>query len=224
MSQADEATDLLRNKILDLTLRPGSRIEETQIQALLGFGRTPIREGINRLISEGLLEVKDGRGVHVAPLDLTTLVMLFDAYSASERLAAFFCHFDDDALVADVRRMQGEQLRAFKEKDYLQVSYWSASFRTRIAQSSRNSYIHDFCRRMNNQVRRITYFVWTNEALHGAVSPPRTMENLHEALLGALVAKDRDRLVSELDAQVELLRQRTLRILSQSKVPKFTLR
>lgn len=222
LSQADEATELLRNRILDLTLQPGSRIEEAQIQALLSIGRTPIREGINRLISEGLLELREGRGVYVAPLDLVTLVMLFEAYAASERLAAYFCRFEDENLVGDVRRMQDEQLLAFRQQDYLRVSYWSASFRTRIAQSSGNRYIHDFCRRMNNQVRRITYFVWTNEAIQDAAPPPRAMEDLQQAILGALIDHDREGLVHELDAQVEILRQRTLRILSQSRAPKFT--
>lgn len=221
-SQADEATNALRNRILDLTLRPGSRIDEPQLQALLSFGRTPIREGINRLISEGLLELTDGRGVYVASLDVVEIAMLFDAYAASERLSAFFCDFGDDSLLEEVRQLQARQREAFQARDYLQVSYWGAAFRTRIAKSSHNKHILDFCRRLNNQVRRITFFVWTNEARQSGYMPPRSMESLQSAITDAIAAQDRDKLVAELDAQVDILRQRTLRVMSHSTVPKFT--
>jgi len=63
-SLADLATSELRNKILDLSLTPSEHLEERMLLERFPFGRTPIREALNRLMAEGLVEPKTV-GVHM---------------------------------------------------------------------------------------------------------------------------------------------------------------
>ena len=69
-SLADLATSELRNKILDLSLTPSEHLEERMLLERFPFGRTPIREALNRLMAEGLVETKNGRGAYVASMSI----------------------------------------------------------------------------------------------------------------------------------------------------------
>ena len=53
----DEAADQLRNTIRNGLLRPGTRLVERNLAERLGMSRIPVREAIQRLVEEGLVEV-----------------------------------------------------------------------------------------------------------------------------------------------------------------------
>lgn len=59
----------LREQILLLDLPPGSRLREERLAAHFGVSRTPIRQVLDRLEFEGLVEQGDGRGARVSSLD-----------------------------------------------------------------------------------------------------------------------------------------------------------
>lgn len=67
---ADGAYAWLRGEILSAQLRPGQTLSENEVAARLGVSRTPVREAIIRLESEGLLTVRPQIGTVVAPIDL----------------------------------------------------------------------------------------------------------------------------------------------------------
>ena len=54
-------------------LTPGSRIRDAAIASRLGVSRTPVREALVRLASEGMLDADAGRGFRVRPLDRAEL-------------------------------------------------------------------------------------------------------------------------------------------------------
>ncbi|MDE2580460.1 MAG: GntR family transcriptional regulator [Rhodospirillales bacterium] len=55
-------------KIVTLEFRPGSMLTESSINEAVGFGRTPVREAIQRLTLEGLMEVHPRLGVRIATI------------------------------------------------------------------------------------------------------------------------------------------------------------
>jgi DNA-binding GntR family transcriptional regulator len=87
-----KAYDLLRTEILDLTLPPGSPIDEVQLAERLSLSRTPIREALARLASEGLVDTLPNRSTIVSHIDFLNLSSYFDAitlmYRVTTRLAA----------------------------------------------------------------------------------------------------------------------------------------
>jgi DNA-binding GntR family transcriptional regulator len=68
----------LRQRIIDMTLLPGTRIIERDIAAQYDISRTPVHEAVQRLAEEGLIEVVQRVGTFVAriPLDLLEEAML----------------------------------------------------------------------------------------------------------------------------------------------------
>lgn len=67
---AGAAYGWLRDAILAGHLRPGQALSENEVAQRLGVSRTPVREAIIRLESEGLLTVKPQVGTTVAPIDV----------------------------------------------------------------------------------------------------------------------------------------------------------
>tara|TARA_R110002074_G_scaffold354774_4_gene526661 strand:- start:2867 stop:3601 length:735 start_codon:yes stop_codon:yes gene_type:complete len=81
----DKTAKHLRDAILRLQYRPGTNLDEAELCETLGVSRTPVREAIIQLISDGLV-VRDGRKARVAPLDLNDVPKLYDALLISSRM------------------------------------------------------------------------------------------------------------------------------------------
>ena len=87
-SLRDQVYDRLRAAILTGDLAPGTPIIEADIAATLGASRTPVREALRRLESEGMLEPRGHRGSVVRELHLDEVVCIFEIREALETLAA----------------------------------------------------------------------------------------------------------------------------------------
>lgn len=61
-SLADQAYRALSDGLLVGTLPPGSRLVMDQLASQLGISRTPVRDALQRLLNEGLIETAGGRG------------------------------------------------------------------------------------------------------------------------------------------------------------------
>ena len=90
LSLTKQATSDLRNRILDLSLSPGEHLDEKMLLKKFPFGRTPIREALNRLIAEGLVKTKNTRGTYVASMNISDNLQLLDAYVISERVISTY--------------------------------------------------------------------------------------------------------------------------------------
>jgi DNA-binding GntR family transcriptional regulator len=77
----------LRAAILSGDLAPGAPIIEADIAATLGASRTPVREALRRLETEGMLEPRGNRGSVVRELHLEEVVCIFEIREALETLA-----------------------------------------------------------------------------------------------------------------------------------------
>lgn len=68
LSAADRAYQILRNQIISLELAPNESIGEQMLAQSLGVSRTPVREALSRLSTEGLVDVRSRSGGVVAPI------------------------------------------------------------------------------------------------------------------------------------------------------------
>lgn len=74
--RSERAYNTLRKLIVEFKLKPGDRLNEVQLSRSLGVSRTPIREALNRLASEGFVSLKPNRGFFVRSLSIEGLVNL----------------------------------------------------------------------------------------------------------------------------------------------------
>lgn len=82
-----DAYDLVLDAIDAGAYRPGDRLVESELAERFGVSRTPIREALQRLETQGLL-ARDGRSLIVASLDHTALAELYVVRGELEGLAA----------------------------------------------------------------------------------------------------------------------------------------
>jgi DNA-binding GntR family transcriptional regulator len=85
-SLADQAYRLLEEQLVTLRLMPGELIAEKNLMDKAGIGRTPVREAIQRLSAEGLLQVLPRKGLMVTPLRRSDLSQIVEARRVLERL------------------------------------------------------------------------------------------------------------------------------------------
>jgi len=72
------------------TLRPGTRMREVELAKSLGISRTPVREALGRLMSEGLAVNDPVRGMIIAELDYANVNELYAMREVLEGTAARF--------------------------------------------------------------------------------------------------------------------------------------
>lgn len=85
---AARAYRALERLIVTLELAPGSTTTEGALIERLGLGRTPVREAIQRLAWEGLLEVRPRAGIAVAPLHASDWLRVMQARRGVEAVLA----------------------------------------------------------------------------------------------------------------------------------------
>lgn len=83
---SDRAYQMLRAQIIDLRMAPGERLTMERLTADLDVSHTPIREALNRLVSERLVSIEPYKGFRVTDLlDADELRQLFAARSVIEQ-------------------------------------------------------------------------------------------------------------------------------------------
>jgi DNA-binding GntR family transcriptional regulator len=89
-----EVTDRIRQLIVESHLQPGQRVPELEISRDLGVSRTPIREALKVLASEGLVELLPLRGAVVKTFskkdatDMLELMALLEVFAAEKACKA----------------------------------------------------------------------------------------------------------------------------------------
>lgn len=84
---AGRSVEVLRGMILDGSLPAGDRLNEVQLSTSLGISRGPLREAIQRLASEGLVEMVTHRGSFVRSFTPGELTDLYELRIALEKHA-----------------------------------------------------------------------------------------------------------------------------------------
>ena len=84
----EEVAELLRQRIFAHQLKPGSWIDELKIAEEFGISRTPLREALKVLATEGLVTMKLRRGAYVTEVSQTDLLQVYHLLALLESDAA----------------------------------------------------------------------------------------------------------------------------------------
>lgn len=85
---AERAYRSLQGEVVTLGFRPGRALKEADLQQILGFGRTPIREALLRLAAEGLVVMHAHQGTFVSDTNIKDLASIYEIRRPLEGLAA----------------------------------------------------------------------------------------------------------------------------------------
>src|SRR5437660_7531043 len=91
-SLRDAAYEAIKHRIITCRFKPGECINEVSVAELLGYGRTPVHQALDRLMLEDMVEVIPRKGVIVKPIILPEVMQMIDVRMVNEvhcaRLAA----------------------------------------------------------------------------------------------------------------------------------------
>ncbi len=131
--------DALRYAIIALEIEPGSVLEETALCKQYKVSRTPVREALIRLSSEGLVELEPNRGARVATLQFIDVV---DHYEAMEIFQPITCHFAAvRSTPADLKAIKAQLAKfcnAVGRADYEGIIRFNYDLHSAIAAASHN--------------------------------------------------------------------------------------
>jgi DNA-binding GntR family transcriptional regulator len=194
----DELVERIRDMIIEGQLAPGTRIHEGQLGKALGVSRTPLREALKFLASEGLVDLVPGRGGLVRRLTPKDVRDLLDVLAALEPLAGrLACRHASADEVATVRRLHDEMMAFYAARNRSEYYRRNQAIHSAFAQLSGNAVLASTHQTIQARLKRIRFI--GNEDPAAWASAVRE----HEDMIAALEARDEDRLATVIAAHLE---------------------
>jgi DNA-binding GntR family transcriptional regulator len=185
----EEAIDRLRELIVQGMLAPGERLNERVLCQSLGISRTPLREALKLLASEGLVRLEPNRGAQVAPLDAERLAETLAVMGALEALAGeLACRHATEAQIVALVALHDEMLEKHARGDLAGYFRCNQAIHLGIVEASGNATLENTYRNLNANVLRARYMAnLSRERWDEAVRE-------HQRILDALKGRDGARL------------------------------
>jgi DNA-binding GntR family transcriptional regulator len=189
----------------ELVERIRDMIIEGQLGKALGVSRTPLREALKFLASEGLLELVPGRGAVVRKLTQKDVRDMLDVLGAIETLGGrLACRNARDADIAALRRVHDEMMGFYRARNRLEYYRRNQAIHSGIAQLSGNALLASMHQVIQARLKRIRFIGNEEpEKWAGAVAE-------HEEMIAALEARDAARLTAVIARHLDETWQRVV--------------
>ncbi len=186
----DEVADRLRELILDGELAPKARVNELELSHRFGISRTPLREAIKILATEGLLELLPNRGARVASLAEQEIDEVIEVVAGLEATAAdLACRRITDKEVAMIADLNDVMLRAWEREDEEVYFRLNREIHEAIMRASRNAILGGIYANLAGRIQRARYTAHkTAEQWRKAVEEHKEMLVLLKVRDGAALA------------------------------------
>ena len=134
-----DAYERLVHEIRTGALRPGDRLIETDLATRLGSSRTPVREAIRQLESDGLVTHVPRAGAVVRKLDYAEVTELYEMRAVLEGTAArFAARAASDIELSELEAINSEMRRASGTKDLYEAN---REFHAVLLNAARNRFL-----------------------------------------------------------------------------------
>jgi len=206
LSLSEQVEDALRQEITEGRKLPGQRVSIADYQATWNVSSTPFRDAIRALEMQGFVKVEPRKGVYVAPMNVETIVEIFDLRIGLECIA----------IELATRRVPQDAAEAARDA-YLELkSVLDTEDRTALA--ARDRLVHDLAREHcgNRRLQRLLLgqmdlFRWAQNTI--VQNLPRSYEIAlpeHIDIMNAVCERDEKRAAAAMRAHLENSRERLL--------------
>ncbi len=181
----EELVERLRNLVVEDALKPGEKVPEKDLCEAFGVSRTPLREALKVLASEGLVVLQTNRGARVAKVTREELEKTFPVIAVLEQLAGEqACLHLDNAGIARIQKRHDAMVKAFHARD--RKAYFKANqdIHNALIEGAGNDILETHHRLLAARVRRARYMVnLSDERWAQAIDE-------HEQMMALLHARD----------------------------------
>ncbi len=181
--------DRLRDMITRGELAPRTKLNERVLCEQLAISRTPLREALKYLASEGLVELLPNRGAIVAPLDPARMQQIFVVLESLEGLAgALACRHASDDAIREIRALHYQMLAHHARRELADYFRCNQEIHMKIVEAGGNEPLAQIYRALNANARRARYMAnLSQDRWDKAVEE-------HNEILEALTQRDAARL------------------------------
>lgn len=199
-SLADQAYRTLERLLVTLQLEPGAVVNERTLIEITGMGRTPVREAIQKLAWEGLMEVRPRSGVAITAIDPKDFAKVLDAREGVERVlardAARFGSSRDQERMRHAARMMRE---AVPSNDVAQFLDADKAFDMALGFAAANPYAARLAAPLQTHSRRFWFRLRGADGIAASAAA-------HAALIEAIVSGNPDKASNTASALMTHLR------------------
>jgi DNA-binding GntR family transcriptional regulator len=185
----DRIASTIRGLIMESRIKPGERLVEPDLARRLGVSRTPLREALLQLESEGFVVVNPRRGAVVSDLSSTDAVETYQVKGVLEALAArLACNRLSDEALQSLRQIHERMVRlaGARSPDSRVILQLNTEFHQALSDGSGNAKLANAIRVLRSQALRYN-FIYLSVLSHLAASLKE-----HDAILKALQKRDPD--------------------------------
>jgi DNA-binding GntR family transcriptional regulator len=185
----EELAARLRDMITEGALPAGKKIPERELCEKFGVSRTPLREALKVLASEGLINLNQNRGAVVASLTRADLEEVFPIMGSLEALSgSLACARMSDADIKAVETLHHQMVRSFEEGDRPTYFKLNQAIHRAILVGSGNETLVAMHQMLAGRIHRARYMANDDAARW------RAAVEEHERILAALQERDGPRL------------------------------
>ena len=182
----EEVAELLRQRIFSRELQPGNWIDELKLAEEYGISRTPLREALKVLATEGLVTMKVRRGAYVTEVNEKDLRDVFHLMAVLEADAANAVALTaTDKQLQELEALHQQLEKAAKDKkDHIRFFTINEAFHVRLLQIADNKW-------RDQMVADLRKVMKLNRA-QSLLKAGRIEESLaeHAAIMAALTKRD----------------------------------
>lgn len=205
-SLRDAAYEAIKHQIITCKFKPGECINEASVAALLGFGRTPVHQALDRLMLEEMVDVIPRKGVIVKPVILSDVLQMIDVRLVNETYCAqLAAERADDADIKALEAVVGQARKAISERNIQMMMMLDRDFHLALGHATKNNELAELIRKLNERSLRFWYISFTTPDHHNR------FQEQHEAILAAVRNHDANRAVIMMRAHVEAFRKSVAR-------------
>lgn len=148
----------LLNWIIDGTLQPEEKLNDIELAQALGVSRTPIRESLQLLESQGFVTMQPGRATQVTAVEKDDINHLLPPLASLQALATELAvpHMSDEVILALEEKNQ-QFADALHAKNFTEALRVDEQFHQMIIDTANNPYITQIVEMLQAHVRRLFY-------------------------------------------------------------------
>ena len=183
VSTAQQVANSLRDQLLDGEFPPGMRIPEDDLAAELGVSRNSVREGLQILVAEGLVQRSLHHGAVVTELDSNQLLDVYQARRVLEAAGLRAGMARPDGWIGAVLEALQAMHAAAAADDLIGLLQADRRFHEGIVAGARSERVSRFYRNLQTEIRLTR--VW-----HGEREPSSVFFARHEEVAAAIRAQE----------------------------------
>lgn len=217
---ASTVFESLRERILSLELPPYADIDELTLVKEFKVSRTPIREALIRLASEGLVELLPNKGPRVVSLDARDVPVILEALDLAQRAVTKWAAIRRTAAdLAEIEARCDEFSRKVQENDAAGMSEANKKFHTAIGRACGNQHLESWYESLLNASMRLARAAYAVAPLHSKTYKEyyARVDAEHGAMVDAIRSRDPDKAEKLARQHTILFRERVIAYLTESK-------